>query len=322
LLTARLLLITLAAAALSACASVQRAREAPRQPVEQAAELTNVPFFPQTIHECGPAALATTLAASGIPVTPDDLVPKVYIPGRRGSLQTELIAAARTYERLPYVLDHSLEAIAREVRAGRPVLVLQNLGLRWLPRWHYAVVVGVTENRVILRSGRKQRLQSRMRTFQRTWSYADEWAVVFLKPGEMPIEPNVDRWVAANAALEATGQQSAARLNYEAASHVWPDHSLVWLGLGNTRYRAGDRAAAEAAFKRAVDLDAGNAAALNNLAQTLAERGCREQARVYVQRARSVAPPELRHAVEATENEIATASEGAARDSVACSRSY
>ena len=41
-------------------------------------ELTQTPFFPQQSHQCGPAALATALGASGVDVTPDDLVPQTY----------------------------------------------------------------------------------------------------------------------------------------------------------------------------------------------------------------------------------------------------
>lgn len=86
-------------------------------------ELQDVPFFPQDEFQCGPAALATVLVDSGVAVTPDELTDKVYLPEREGSLQLELIAASRRYERLPYVLDGTLAAILAELAAGRPVLV-------------------------------------------------------------------------------------------------------------------------------------------------------------------------------------------------------
>ena len=53
-----------------------------------------------------------------------------------------MIAATRGYDRLAVVLDSSLDVVLREVSAGIPVLVLQNLGVASLPLWHYAVVVG------------------------------------------------------------------------------------------------------------------------------------------------------------------------------------
>lgn len=270
-----------------------------------AAELTNVPFFPQETHQCGPAALATVLGASGAAATPHELVPLVYLPQRRGSLQTELIAAARRYERLPYALDGTLEAIATEVRAGRPVLVLQNLGLRWLARWHYAVVVGVTESHIVLRSGREQRLALRHSSFLRTWSHAASWAIVLLRPGEMPAAPDSGRWLSASAAFEKVASDAATLANYEAAAREWPYDPMMWLGLGNARYRTGNLAGAEEAFRRAVELDGEHAPALNNLAQTLAERGCRAQAIKYLERARLAATDALLPAIETTESEIA-----------------
>src|SRR5437868_6842253 len=50
-------------------------------------ELKEVPFFPQDEYQCGPAALATVLNTFGVKVTPEELVPEVYLPARKGSLQ-------------------------------------------------------------------------------------------------------------------------------------------------------------------------------------------------------------------------------------------
>ena len=72
----------------------------------------------------------------------DELVAQIYLPERKGSLQPEIIAAVRRYDRVPYRIEPALPALLAELRAGRPVLILQNLGLRSLPRWHYAVVIG------------------------------------------------------------------------------------------------------------------------------------------------------------------------------------
>ncbi len=44
------------------------------------AEVAAVPFFPQQRFYCGPAALATVLAWSGLTVTQEDLVGQVYTP--------------------------------------------------------------------------------------------------------------------------------------------------------------------------------------------------------------------------------------------------
>ncbi len=111
----------------------------PPEPLSSApVELTATPFFPQQDYLCGPAALATVLGASGRDVHPDELIEALYIPARRGSLQVELMAAARRHGRLAIELPGGLPAIVEQLEAGRPVLVLQNLAIDLWPAWHYA----------------------------------------------------------------------------------------------------------------------------------------------------------------------------------------
>jgi hypothetical protein len=100
-------------------------------------ELSDTPFFPQKKFQCGPAALATLLQMSDVPVVPAELEKQVYLPKRKGSLQAELLAAVRRYDRLPYVLQDTFTALAAELAAGNPVLVLQNLGFSFSGCWSY-----------------------------------------------------------------------------------------------------------------------------------------------------------------------------------------
>jgi hypothetical protein len=129
---------------LTACALTPQLDQLPLAPVtaQPKLELTETPFFPQEIHQCGPAALATVLNADRISVTPEALADEIYIPGREGSLQAELLAAVRTHERIAVRLEPRLEAVLAPLSERRPVLVLQNLGFKTYPRWHYAVLVG------------------------------------------------------------------------------------------------------------------------------------------------------------------------------------
>jgi tetratricopeptide (TPR) repeat protein len=244
------------------------------------------------------------LAFSGVEVTPDALTPRIYLPARRGSLQMELIAAARQLERVPYVLDPTLEAIRAEIRSGRPVLVLQNLGLRAFPRWHYAVVVGADERAgaLTLRSGERERLTMSERRFSRTWARADRWAMVSLRPGELPAAPDPARLMAAAAALESLGRLKSARATFVAVVTQWPEEPTAWFGLGNAEYRLGAYRAAESAYRQALERNPAHAAALNNLAQLMSDRGCPAEARLLLKRARAAAESEsVMSAIAATE---------------------
>jgi hypothetical protein len=65
-----------------------------------ASQSIQIPFFAEQDHQCGPAALAMVLDATGDTVTPQQLVGSVFIPAREGSLPPEMLAAARRHGRL------------------------------------------------------------------------------------------------------------------------------------------------------------------------------------------------------------------------------
>ena len=246
-----------------------------RPGIPTAVELVDTPFFPQQEFQCGPAALATVLVDSGVTIHPDELIPRVYLPQRQGSLQPELLAAMRHYDRIPYVIPPEFPALLAEVSQGRPVLVLQNLGVKAFPAWHYAVVIGYARERgeVVLRSGTDERRVTPADTFANTWRRGGNWGIVALQPGELPATDDSDGYLRALAAAESAGRPDLAEPSYRAAAKRWPDSSLAWLGLGNSAYARGEQVAAERLYRHALEIDSGNAAALNNLASTIAEQG-------------------------------------------------
>ena len=234
-------------------------------------ELSDTPFYPQEQFQCGPAALATLLTASGIATSPELLVDQVYLPEQQGSLQFEMLAATRAAGRLPYVLAPALSSITAELAAGRPVLILQNLGISWAPRWHYAVVIGVDANKqqVVLRSGTDARRIMRTSLFMRTWQRGEFWAMTTLKPGDLPADPDYDRYAEAVAALEETGRNEAAREAWRAGLTLWPGDYLLAFGLANAEYALGNFSLAELLYLEILQSDAALLSARNNLAMTL-----------------------------------------------------
>lgn len=238
--------------------------------------LGNVPFFPQTAFQCGPAALAGVLGAAGVEATPEALSPQVYLPGRRGSLQLELVAATRRAGRLPYLIDPVPEALLAELRAGRPVLVLQNLRTPGFPVWHYAVVVGhdPARGRVVLNSGTREGMSMSARSFLRTWDWAERWALVVLTPGELPARADPRRYVETVAAFEPVAGAAAAELAWRAALQAWPQDPRPWLGLGNLAYAGGERREAARRYAEGLVRAPGDAVLANNLASVLGELGC------------------------------------------------
>jgi tetratricopeptide repeat protein len=257
----------------------------------RALELHDTPFFPQEEFQCGPAALATVLGASGVQVQPDALAPQVFLPKRHGSLQSELIGSARRHGRLAYLLPGTGQALLEELVEGRPVLLLQNLGVKQIPIWHYAVLVGYDTDRnvALLRSGRDERKEIRWQRFARSWDRAGRWAMTTIAPGVIPAQAEAAHYLEAVAGIEAAGNRQAAKLSYDSAIIRWPDEPMAWLGRGNIAYAEGDRAAAADVYARAATLAPSNAAIRNNLAQVLADAGCIDEARRQVGRALALA---------------------------------
>jgi tetratricopeptide (TPR) repeat protein len=259
---------------LTGCASIPPSiSELP--PSVRAIELDDTPFYPQERYQCGPAALTTVLAKSGATVSLGDIVDKVYLPGRQGSLQLELLAATRTEGRLPYLIDGNLAAVWRELESGRPVLVLQNLGVAAIPSWHYAVIVGIDAERgeVVLRSGTEERRVTPIRTYLHTWRRSGYWGMVVLEPGELPASVDRARYFEAVAALEEAGRVEDAAAAWQAALREWPGDTVALFGLANARFALQDFAAAEAAYRDLLERDSSLLAARNNLALVLAEQG-------------------------------------------------
>jgi tetratricopeptide (TPR) repeat protein len=223
---------------------------------------------------------------SGDGVAPEELSPQVYTPGRGGSLQTGLVAAARRHGRVAYPI-RKLDALLMEVAAGSPVVVLQNLGFSWYSVWHYAVVIGydLPGERILLRSGHDPRKRMSLRLFERTWARAEHWGLVVLPPNRLPASVDPDLYLEAILGIERAEQWRAAAEAYGVAAARWPDSLGAWIGLGNSRYALGDLPGAEEAFRRAAGAHPDAAPAFNNLAHILAEQGRREEALVAARRA-------------------------------------
>jgi tetratricopeptide (TPR) repeat protein len=285
-----------AAAVLGGCAAPQVAELAARPPAGLPArtELPGVPFFPQEDYQCGPAALATALRHAGREATPDALVPQVYVPARKGSLQAEMLAATRRHGLAAYELAPRLDALLAEIAAGTPVVVLQNLALDWAPQWHYAVAVGydLEAREIVLRSGVTQRLVMPLERFERTWARSGRWAMLALAPDRLPASAEEARVVEALAALERAAP-AAARTGYRAALARWPESYAAALGLGNASYALRDLAGAAAAYRRAAARRPESGDAWNNLAQALIELGEREDALAAARRAVEIGGPRL-----------------------------
>lgn len=266
--------VLLLAAVVTGCASVPE--PAPGSDVADRFELRDVPFHPQEKYQCGPAAAATVINDLGIEIEADDLVDEVYVPEREGSLPTEMRAAIRSRGLVAYPLAPSIDDVLRSIDAGYPVLVMQNLGLSWWPRWHYAVVVGydLQASAVTLRSERDKHRRTGMKAFQNTWRRADYWAQVVVRPNDIPVTARPLDWLEAVHELEQQDHAQAAITGYRAATERWPLARPAWMARGNAAWQMDQEEEAVTAFARATELEPTAWNGWNNLAHVLDARGC------------------------------------------------
>lgn len=249
-------------------------------------EWRGVPFFPQTPYHCGPAALATVLVHAGISVTPEALAETVFLPAREGALQAEMLAATRRAGLLAVPLQPQLAVLLREIAAGQPVVILQNLGLAFAPRWHYAVAVGydLGTREIVLRSGATEREFMGFALFERTWARGAHWAFVASLPGQLPATATEVDAVQAAIAFERVAAPAQAARAYDAVLARWPRNLLAALGQGNARAASGDLASAASSFERAAR-EHDSAAAWHNLAVMRWRSGDADAARSAAARA-------------------------------------
>ena len=229
--------------ALAACSSLEPITLP--QSLPPRVSLPSVAFFPQQDNWCGPASLASLLVHAGISVTPEQLAPQVFLPGRQGALNLELLAASRRHGLMPP-----------------------------LSRWHYAVLTGYdsASREFQMISGEQANSRIEWAVFQRLWARGQNWAMLVTVPGTLPATAELMPLLQQGAALEQMGRFIDAGKIYAAAKR-WPQSAALWFASGNVAYRAGDRAAAEARWQQALLLDADLAAARHNLVELLRQQG-------------------------------------------------
>lgn len=255
------------------------------QGVAQTVELTSVPFFPQVDYQCGPAALATVMSYTGVPVTPDPLVSQVFLPSRQGSLQIEMLATPRRYGRIAYALAPRYGDLLREVAAGNPVIVLQDVGLMFT-QWHYAVVNGFdyATGTLFLRSGTEPRQEMPFTAFERSWMKSGYWAMVVTPPDRIPVSATEDGWISAVLAMARVDTGDTATRAFDTALKRWPDSLPAAIGLANQYHARGALADAAAVLRQARQRHPQSAIVVNNLAQTLSDQGRHAEALAQIEK--------------------------------------
>jgi hypothetical protein len=256
-------------------------------------EIESVPFIKQDAYQCGPSTMAMMLNFWGKKTTVDELMPMMFTKGMSGTFQSEMLSTPRQYglQTLPIA---SLDSLTKEIAAGHPVIVFQNLAFNFAPKWHYSVATGFDMKGpdIIMHSGKEKSQKMDMRLFERNWKLADFWGLLILPPDTLSASLGEAEHAKAGASLEEIGKLDEALLVYETLLKKWPDSYLGLIGSGNVAYAKKNYTASVKALLRASEFYPDSPEVWHNLATALGAAGDVKRARMNSRRALEKAAPE------------------------------
>lgn len=244
------LFIALLAQALIACATapLQSKSIVERPPnVASSHVIKAVPFIEQQTAQCGPTTLAMVLDYYGQKSDMEILTSQILTESKNGSLQSNMIGGARRQGMMAMTLS-GFSDLLKEVDAGHPVIIFENLALSWWPQWHYAVVYGYDLDRqlVYLHSGKDQSISLSFARFEADWRLSNYWGLVVLPPQTLSASADELSHMNSAAVLESLAKPEAEKA-YSAILSRWPQSLGAHLGLANIYF-------SQANYKKSVQI--------------------------------------------------------------------
>jgi ABC-type bacteriocin/lantibiotic exporter with double-glycine peptidase domain len=110
--------------------------------------------------------------------TTGEIVRETRTEGLKGTLITDLAAAARRRGFAAEVADLDLPRLQERISLGDPVILLVDLGVWVLSRPHYLVAYGYTPEGVVAHSGREKAKEIPFSTLDAQWAKMGRLALV------------------------------------------------------------------------------------------------------------------------------------------------
>lgn len=258
---------------------------APKDPFPReqhyASSIIDVPFIPPRSELCASTSIEMVSSywqstTSYIPkLSAQELDGRTLIPVKGGTLQIELVTAARANGLIVYPLEPTFEALFSELSAHHPVIVLVNRSFSWHPLWHYTTVTGYDEKQrsIILHFSDQPNETVSIGTFAALWKRSGNWGVVPLPPEELPVSVSSKIFLHTAYEFEKIGKGEEAIRAYQSALTRWPEDVDILFALANADYHVFNLSAAEENYRKILALKPSYPLALNNLAMLLCHTG-------------------------------------------------
>ncbi len=145
--------------------------------------IEDVPFYPQSTYQCGPASLAGVLNFWGVRVTLDEIAEEIYSRSARGTLNIDMVLYAQRHGLKAIHYEGSMEDLKRKIDSGYPIIVLVDYGFFSIQANHFMVVIGYNEDGVIANSGKNREKFIPKKDFLRSWKKTKFWTLL-IRPEE------------------------------------------------------------------------------------------------------------------------------------------
>ena len=141
--------------------------------------IASVPFIPQRRNRCGPAALAMVFHYYHVPIPAEDLSREIYRRNLSGTLNLDLLIAARRHGFAARSQSGDLETVRKFIRRDIPVvaLVRPRSGSK---QYHFLVIYGFDDGsrQLTIHSARRGAQKISYPAFERQWRPAKNWMLV------------------------------------------------------------------------------------------------------------------------------------------------
>jgi tetratricopeptide (TPR) repeat protein len=257
-----------------ACAHSQKQWEQDLAAEPVTNKVLDVPFISQEVNMCGPSVLKMATALSAPNFSLAEIEKMTFREEAKGTFQTDIISAARRMGLTPYRVS-STENMWKQLRESRPVIVFQNLGLSWLPAWHYSLLVGydASKDRVILHTGHEAYQFIGLNRFMATWERGEKWSYVVTSPEDIPSTASFEDALENAMLLEKLKHLDAAQSVYTVLSTRYPDRFEPHLGLAQIHYARNNLELALNEAETALNKQPNHPALLFNISQLNFEKG-------------------------------------------------
>lgn len=148
--------------------------------------ISDVPFFPQSRYQCGPASLASVLNYHGCRITPEEIGDVIYTRELKGTLSIDLILFAQRMGFKAKAYRGNVADLKSHVAVNRPLVVFHNVGRPLLTIRHFSVVIGYDDTKgiIILHSGKHRDKVISYGRFLKSWEEMDYWTLLIRPRGE------------------------------------------------------------------------------------------------------------------------------------------